>query len=95
MSTNVPSSPKDIQTLKTMVSEMTYCLDKIDKQREQMKDIADAAAEKFELAKKTVNKMARTMYKQAYADLCAENEHFELLYETVVENKKVVAIASV
>ncbi len=91
---NVPTSPKDVQTLKTMVSEMTYCLEKMDAQRDHMKDIAGQAAEKFELEKKTINKMARTMYKQSYSDLCAENEHFEELYESVIEGKKVAAPVS-
>jgi len=85
---NVPASDKEIQTLKTMISEMTYCLDKIDKQRDQMKEIASDAAESFEIPKKLVNKMARIMFKHSYTDLCAENEHFEELYETVVEGKK-------
>jgi radical SAM superfamily enzyme len=75
-----------------MVSEMTYCLDKIDKQRDHMKEIASDAAESFDIPKKLVNRMARIMFKQAYADLCAENEHFELLYETVIENKKVATV---
>ncbi len=85
---NVPSSDKERQTLKTMISEMTYCLDKIDGQREQMKEIASDAAESFDVPKKLINRMARTMYKHSYSDLCAENEHFEKLYETVIENKK-------
>ena len=85
---NVPSSDKERQTLKTMVSEMTYCLDKIDKQREQMKEIAGDAAESFDIPKKLINRMARIMFKHLYADLRAENDHFEDLYETVIENKK-------
>ena len=85
---NVPSSDKERQTLKTMVSEMTYCLDKIDKQREQMKEIAGDAAESFDIPKKLINRMARIMFKHSYADLRAENDHFEDLYETVIENKK-------
>ena len=89
---NVPTSPKDIQALKIMISEMTYCLEKIDAQRDQAKAIAASAAEKFDIAKKTVNKMARTMYKASYADLCAENEHFEHLYESVIEGKKVASV---
>ena len=85
---SAPTSDKERKILKTMVSEMTFCLEEIDNQREQMKDIASEAVDKFDIPKKLVNKMARTMYKQAYADLCAENEHFEELYENVIENKK-------
>lgn len=89
---NVPSSDKERQTLKTMISEMTYCLDKMDAQREQMKEIGSEAAETFDVPKKLVNRMARIMYKHTYADLCAENDHFAELYETVIEGKKVATV---
>ena len=89
---NVPTSDKERQTLKTMISEMTHCLDKMDAQREQMKEIGSEAAETFDVPKKLVNRMARIMYKQTYADLCAENNHFEELYESVIEGKKVATV---
>jgi len=77
--------PDDRRAMKAMIVEMTYCLQKIEDQREAMKDIATAAEEKFSIKKKFVNKMARTMFKHSYADLQSENESFELLYETVIE----------
>lgn len=86
---NVPTSDKERQSLKTMISEMTICLSKIDEQREQMKEIGGGAAETFDIPKKLINRMARIMFKHSYADLCAENDHFVELYETVIENKKV------
>lgn len=84
---SIPSSPAERQKLKTMLVEMTNCLQRIDGEREQLKEIADAVKEAFGLKPKTVNKLAKTMYKHNYADLQAENEHFESLYETLVEGK--------
>ena len=81
-------SPEDRKALKSMIVEMTHCLERIDSEKEQMKEIAEAAEEKFEIKKKFINKMARTMYKHNYADLQQETEHFELLYETVVEGSE-------
>lgn len=84
-----PSNPKDRQELKTMLAEMTNSMRRIDDEREQITDIAKAAEEKFEIKRKLIRKLATTMYKHNYADLQAENEHFEFLYEALVEGKKV------
>jgi len=83
----IPSSPTDRQKMKQMLAEMTHCLQRADDEKESMKEIADAVHNQFDVPKKIVNKLARTMYKHNYADLQAENEDFELLYETLVEGK--------
>ena len=85
-------NPKDMQALKVMIVEMTKCLQTIDGEREQMKEIAEAAEDKFGIKRKYINKVARVMFKHNYADLQSENEHFEDLYETVAEGKKVSSI---
>lgn len=85
----IPSNPKDRQELKAMLAEMTKCMQRMDDERESLGDIAKAAEEKFGIKKKVIRKLANTMYKHNYADLQAENEHFEVLYETLVEGKKV------
>ena len=87
---NCPSSPADRQKLKSALTEMTYCLQRIDDERSAMKDVAEATAEKFGLPKKMISKLARTMYKRDYETLSQENEDFELLYETLVEGQKAV-----
>lgn len=86
---NIPSSPDDRAQLKQMLVEMTNAMLRADSEKEYIKEAAASAQEKFGIKKKTLMKLARTMYKQNYADLQAENEHFELLYETLVEGKKV------
>jgi hypothetical protein len=88
MSFDIPSSPADRQKFKLMLVEMTKALQRIDLERESLKEIANSAQEQFSIKKKLVSKLARTMYKHNYADLQAENEHFETLYETLVEGKK-------
>lgn len=90
----IPSNPKDRDKLKGMIAEITNCMLRIDGEREQMKEIITDAAEKFEIDKKLVRKIATTMYKANYADLQAENEEFELLYETLVEGRRVDAEAA-
>ncbi len=85
-------NPKDMQALKVMIVEMTKCLQTMDSEREQLKDIAEAAEEKFGIKKKYINKVARVMFKHNYADLQSENTHFEDLYETIAEGKKLASI---
>jgi hypothetical protein len=84
---NIPTNKEERTQLKAMIVEMTHCLSKIDAQREHMKEIAGVAAEEFGLEKKLINKLARTMFKNNYASLHAENEHFEFLYEALVDGK--------
>ena len=75
----------DRKALKAVIVEMTRGLQRIEHEREQMKADAAAAEDKFGIKKKYINKMARTMFKHNYADLQQETEHFEYLYEAVVE----------
>jgi len=78
-------NPDDRRAMKALIVEMTICLQKIEAQREAMKDIATRAEDEFSIKKKFVNKMARTMFKNSYVDLQSENEAFEYLYESVIE----------
>jgi len=80
----VPSSKDDRKQLKAMITEMANCIQRAADERESKKDIADSINEKFDIPVKAVNKMANTMHKNSYADLQAENEDFELLYETLI-----------
>ena len=83
----VPSDPKELKKLKSMIVEMTNSLSKQDQEREVFKEIADEATRQFDIPKKMINKLARTMYKRNYSDLQAENADFELLYETLTGQK--------
>lgn len=91
MNNIIPSNPKDRQQLKQMLVEITNCMQRVDDERESIKEILADVEEKFEIKKKVAKKIATTMYKHNYADIMAENEHFEMLYETLVESKKPVA----
>ena len=83
----IPSSTEDRKKLKMMISEMTHCLQRMDMEKESKKEIADEIKRQFDLPTKHINKLASTMYKRNYEDVQAENEDFELLYETLVEGK--------
>lgn len=81
----VPTGAEERKNFKAMIVEMTNTLSRIDAEREHLKEIGAAAQDEFGIKKSMVNKIARTMYKQNYADLHAENEHFEFLYEAITD----------
>jgi len=83
---SVPSNKEDRRKLKAMIVEMTKALLRIDSERELLKEIKSAASTEFGISKKLTNKLARTLYKNNYADLQTENEHFEFLYEALVDS---------
>ena len=85
---DAPVSPEQRLKLKGFILEMTRCLERMDAEREAMKDIADRAHDEFSIQKKYINRVARTMYKQDYADQMQENSHFEDLYEAIAEGKQ-------
>ena len=82
-----PINPKDAQAMKSAIVEITNSLQRIEDEKEQMKDICEASEDKFGIKKKEFMKLGRVMFKMSYADLQAENEHFEFLYEAIVEGK--------
>lgn len=85
---SIPSGQSERIEFKTILVEMTKYLQQIDDIKEDLKAAAAAAEEKFNIKKKLISKLARTMYKHNYADLQQENEHFSHLYETLIEGKK-------
>lgn len=84
---NVPSNPADRKKLKAILAAMTHSMQKIDDERDAMKELVAAASRDFDIPKKLINKLGKTMYKRTYADIQTENEDFELLYETLVLGK--------
>jgi len=75
---------EDKKAMLDMVTEITHSLGRIDKEREQMKDISQSAQDKFGIKKKYFNQMAKVMYAKSFADLQSETSHFESLYELIV-----------
>lgn len=73
---------------KTLLVECTKYLQQIDNIKEDLKAAAAAAEEKFGIKKKLINKLIKTMYKHNYSSLVEENNHFEHLYESLIEGKK-------
>lgn len=83
----IPSSPADRQKIKLMITEMTHCMQRIADERSALKDITDEVSKQFNIPKKHVTKLAKTWFKRDFANVRAEQEDFETLYETILEKQ--------
>jgi DNA-binding IclR family transcriptional regulator len=81
------SDPDERKKLKTALSTLTHHFQAIDDQKEAVKETIDEISSTSGLDKKTIRKLATTMYKHNYASLQEENRHFTSLYEVVVEGR--------
>lgn len=81
------NDPDERKKLKTALATITHHFQQIDDQKEAIKETIEEISGTSGLDKKTVRKLAVTMYKHNYASLQEENRHFESLYEVVVEGR--------
>jgi PP-loop superfamily ATP-utilizing enzyme len=87
MSSVTLSAPERVK-LKACLVEITNVLARVDAEKEVQKEITARIKSEFDIKPSQANKLARVMYKHNYADLQAEQDDFEYLYETLVEGKK-------
>jgi len=81
------SSPADRKKIKTMISEISDSYTRIAAERDLVKETIAEMSKEFELPKKTLNKMAKTYYKQSFLKEQQDQEDFELLYTNIVDNQ--------
>lgn len=86
-SKNKLNDPAERKRFKTGLATITHHFQAIDNEKEAIKEVIEELAEQAGLDKKTVRKLAVTMYKHNYASLQEENQHFSLLYETIIEGR--------
>lgn len=84
---NILADPEIRKKFKSSLALITKYFEDIDKFKEGMAETIEALSGEYGLDKKTIRKLATTMYKCNYGSLMEENRHFEVLYETVIEGK--------
>lgn len=84
---NILNNVEERKKFKTMLAVLTAHMHDIDVHRESIKETVECMAADYGLEKKIINKLAKTMYKHNYGSLQEENNHFAMLYETIVEGK--------
>lgn len=85
---NVIADPKELAKFKQVLVAITRDFQIIDDRKEAIKETVAEAATLYSVDKKLIRKLASVMYKHNYADIQEENEHFELLYETLIDAKQ-------
>ena len=81
------SSPADRVKIKKMLGEISDSYTRMAAERDLIKETIKEMADDFELPKRTLNKMAKTYYKQSFFKDSADHEEFESLYQNIVELK--------
>lgn len=79
----LPSSPADRKKLQQMLGEVTALMGKMELLRGSKKDAIAAIHEEFDIPKKQLNKLARTLYKRNYHEIQQEEAEFTMLYEAL------------
>lgn len=81
------SSPTDRQKIKKNLDELSNSYTRIAAERDLIKEMISEMSDEFELPKRTLNKMAKTYYKQSFLKEQQDQEDFESLYTMIVELK--------
>jgi len=83
--TIIPSSQSDRTKIKTMIEEISYIMYDIQMKNENKKDIIEDIKEKYGISPKEINKLATITFKNNFADIQAEQEEFNSLYESIMK----------
>ena len=85
--------PSKQQRLRIKLEEITKCLEIQDRESKQITEILDDIKDEFGIPNKLGRKLAKTMYKHNYAELCEQEEKFEFLYEHLKSKKLIKKLA--
>jgi hypothetical protein len=81
------SSPEDRKKLLGAVKEISNSMTRADAERDFQKDAITAIADKLDLEKKYVRKLAVIFHKQNYNEVQQEREELEVLYEAMTQQE--------
>ena len=90
----LPSNPADRKKIKDALYEMAGALQFIEDKRQFINDVATDLKENFDLPKKVVTKLARTLHKGNYSDVTAEVDTFTTLFEILFNGASTAAQTS-
>lgn len=84
---NILNNTEARREFKSRLSTVTHYFQQADDAKEGASETISDLSVEYGIDKKTIRKLASTMYKSNYGSLQEENRHFEALYEMVVEGK--------
>ena len=74
----------DKKALKGVLDELSNSMLRVKSEKEFQKEAIEEAAEKFQMNKKILRKMAKVYHNNSYSDEVTEMEEFTKLYESVI-----------
>jgi len=77
----------ELKSLKNSIDEMIVIMEKIDYQKESLKEVIDHINEELGIPKKIIRKMAKVQYKQSFDQEVSEQTEFESLFSGIQEIK--------
>lgn len=83
----IPSNPADLKKLRDGVQEIANSLARMDSEREYQKESVAELAEKFNVDKKHIKRMAVDYHKDMFDKKMGEVEDYQQLYESVMLTK--------
>lgn len=83
------SNPEQKKQIKDALQEISDAMVRMDGEKSLIKEIKDNLFDehKDKLTKKQINKLAKTFYKQSFKTEVQENEYFEVLYQSITNEK--------
>ena len=75
---------EDRKKLKDVLTEVSNSMIRIKSERDYIKEAIEEAAEKFQMNKKILRKMAKVYHNNSFTDEIMEMEEFQTLYESIV-----------
>jgi len=81
------NDPEERKKFKSSLAAITHEMQLIDDRRESIKEQYGDLSTTYGLDTKIIRKLATTMYKHNYVDVLDEMNHFQELYETLVNGK--------
>lgn len=84
---SILNDPVERKKFKSSLAAITHEMQMIDDRRESIKEQYAELSSMYGLDKKIIRKLATTMYKHNYTDVVDEMNHFQELYEKLVNGK--------
>lgn len=76
---------QDRKELLGVLKEISNAMTRTEGERDFIKEAIKDAAEKYQMNKKVLRRMAKVYHKNSYSDEINEMEEFQKLYETIVD----------
>ena len=84
MSKKIPSNPEDLKAIRVAFGQISEELTKIETSKAQVNDILSVFAEKFDIPKKTLRRVAYLHYRQTVKEFEDETAEIKDLYKAVL-----------